>query len=49
TFYARIFIKKNDDNGIEIDARPSDSIALAVRAKVPIYVNEEVLKQAAAI
>ncbi len=49
TFYARIFIKKNDGNGIEIDSRPSDSIALAVRARVPIYVNEEVLKQAAAI
>lgn len=49
TFYARIIIKKNKSEMVEIDARPSDSIALAVRAKVPIYVNEEVLKQAASI
>jgi len=49
TFYAKIIIKKNNGEAVEIDARPSDSIALAVRAKVPIYVNEEVLKQAASI
>jgi bifunctional DNase/RNase len=47
TFYARIIIKKEGERRVEIDARPSDSIALAVRAKVPIYVNEDVLKQAA--
>ena len=28
-----------------LDARPSDSIALAVRARVPIYISEEVLEQ----
>ena len=49
TFFARIVIKNSDGQAVEVDARPSDSIALAVRAKVPIYVNEEVLKQAAAI
>jgi uncharacterized protein len=31
---------------IEIDARPSDAIALAIGAKVPIYVNQKVLDQA---
>ncbi len=49
TFYARIIIRKDKNETVEIDARPSDSIALAVRAKVPIYVNEEVIKQAASI
>lgn len=45
TFYARIIARKNDDE-IEIDARPSDSIALAVRAVCPIYVNAKVLDEA---
>lgn len=49
TFYARIIIKKNNNELVEVDARPSDSIALAVRAKTPIYVVEEVLKQVASI
>lgn len=49
TFYARIIIKKNNNEIVEVDARPSDSIALAVRAKTPIYVVEEVLKQVATI
>jgi bifunctional DNase/RNase len=31
---------------IEIDSRPSDAIALAVRVGVPIYVAEEVMEQA---
>ena len=40
TFYAKIFIKSNGAT-IEIDARPSDSIALALKSKSPIYVNKE--------
>src|SRR5262249_44777185 len=32
---------------VEVDARPSDALALAVRAEVPIYAAEEVLAQAA--
>ena len=45
TFYAKLII---DDNGrhVEVDSRPSDAIALAIRAKVPIYVEESVLDQA---
>lgn len=45
TFYARIVL---DVNGgpLEIDSRPSDAIALAVRAKVPIYADENVLSKA---
>ncbi|MDX1416432.1 MAG: bifunctional nuclease family protein [Candidatus Promineifilaceae bacterium] len=44
-FHASLFIDVED--GVrEIDCRPSDAIALAVRAKVPILVNEAVLEEA---
>jgi uncharacterized protein len=39
TFYAVITIKLNGKD-VAIDARPSDSLALALKAKAPIYVNE---------
>ncbi|OGC94570.1 MAG: hypothetical protein A2W25_09295 [candidate division Zixibacteria bacterium RBG_16_53_22] len=39
TFYALITIKLNGQI-IGIDARPSDSLALALKAKAPIFVNE---------
>jgi len=44
-FTARVFI---DQNGslVDIDARPSDAIALAVRAKVPIFVSKGVMDEA---
>ncbi len=45
TFYARIVVDV-DSRRIEIDARPSDSIALAVRVQAPIYVAEDVMEQA---
>lgn len=45
TFFARIHIEQ-DGRVIEIDSRPSDAIAVAVRAKVPIYVEESVLDRA---
>ena len=45
TFYAKIVIKMNGDVK-EIDSRPSDAMALAVRTKVPIYAEESVLEQA---
>jgi len=44
TFYAKIFIEKNDEI-VGIDARPSDSIALALRSKSPIFIAEELLKE----
>jgi hypothetical protein len=46
TFYARLVLKQNDKT-IEIDARPSDSIAIAVRLACPIFVDEKVLDEAA--
>ena len=45
TFFAKITIQANGESK-EIDCRPSDAVALAVRAKVPIYANEEVMDKA---
>jgi bifunctional DNase/RNase len=45
TFYARIILSI-DGRSLEIDSRPSDAIALAVRAQVPIYADESVLEKA---
>lgn len=42
TFYATLVLHQNDEVK-NIDARPSDSIALAVHERVPMYVEEEVL------
>ncbi len=43
TFYAKIFVNRNGQT-LEIDARPSDSIALALKAKAPIFVNEDLFQ-----
>ena len=45
TFYASIEVKKNSKT-INVDARPSDAIALAVRSHTPIFVSEVVMMQA---
>jgi hypothetical protein len=37
-FYAQLVVRKSDGAIIEVDARPSDSIALALRAEAPIFV-----------
>jgi hypothetical protein len=42
TFYAKIVIESNGKN-LEIDARPSDSIALALRTNAPIFVSERII------
>jgi bifunctional DNase/RNase len=44
-FYATLFVDVNGEVK-EIDCRPSDSIALAVRAEVPIFVEEHVMEEA---
>ena len=46
TFHAKLVLKTEDGKNKEIDSRPSDAIALAVRAHASIYVSEEVLKKA---
>jgi len=48
TFYAKIFIKKETEE-ISIDARPSDSIALALRTNAKILVEEEVIQKSRSI
>ncbi len=48
TFYAKIVLEVSGLTN-EIDARPSDAIALAVRARSPIYVAEAVMEAAAFI
>jgi bifunctional DNase/RNase len=45
TFYAKILLAV-DGGQMEIDSRPSDAMALAVRAEVPIYAEEAVLDKA---
>jgi uncharacterized protein len=47
TFYAKIHIQSGGDSR-SIDARPSDAIALALRARAPIYVEESVIDGARA-
>lgn len=42
TYYARIFLGRDRDV-VAVDARPSDSIALALRTGAPIYLEEAVL------
>lgn len=45
TFHAKIVLKTTDGSTKIIDARPSDSIALAVRARAPIFVEDEIIRQ----
>jgi len=45
TYFARIVLDVEGDT-VEIDSRPSDAIALAVRTSAPIYIADEVMQQA---
>ena len=44
TFFAVIEMRSSDGNRMVLDSRPSDAIALALRADCPIYVDMEVIK-----
>ncbi|MGI6241401.1 MAG: bifunctional nuclease family protein [Candidatus Omnitrophota bacterium] len=46
TFYAKLFILKEGGNRIIMDARPSDSVAIALRCGVPIFAEQDVLNAA---
>ena len=48
TFYALIYVTLQGDT-VAVDARPSDAIALALRARVPIFVEESVIENAKTI
>ena len=45
TFYAKIVLTK-DGELFEVDSRPSDAIALALRASIPIFADTKVLNRA---
>lgn len=45
TFYAKVILDA-DDEKMEIDSRPSDALAVAVRVGAPIFADEKVLKKA---
>jgi uncharacterized protein len=45
TFYAALWLRQGDEPMV-VDARPSDAIALALRADCPIYVSEQVMQSA---
>ncbi len=45
TYYAELELRR-DDHVVQIDARPSDSIAIALRLKSPIFASEELLMTA---
>ena len=47
TFYAEILITRQDGTVEEVDARPSDAIALATAMGKPLFVSEDVLRDAA--
>jgi len=42
TFYAKIYIRASEREIMEIDARPSDSIAIALKMGAPIFVSEDI-------
>jgi bifunctional DNase/RNase len=48
TFYALIHLRTNG-HSIEVDARPSDAIALALRTRSPIFVEEAVIQNARSV
>jgi hypothetical protein len=48
TFFARIVLDVNGET-MEVDSRPSDAIALAVRVEAPIYAEDDVLDRAGVV
>lgn len=49
TYFARLILKQQNDLGqalVEVDARPSDCLALATAHKKPIYVSQKLFEQA---
>jgi len=48
TFYAWIYLMVNSKE-MRIDARPSDALAIALRTRSPIYVDERVLEKSGAV
>ena len=49
TFYAKLVLSDSNAKEIVVDARPSDSIALALRVKCPIFASSDLLNQVGAL
>src|SRR5262249_51850237 len=47
TFYASITLRVNGGQEVEIDSRPSDALALAVRTSAPIFAADDVISESA--
>jgi uncharacterized protein len=47
TFFGRVHLRKEGIEDMDVDARPSDAIALALRYRVPIFVHKDVYQAAA--
>ena len=47
TFYAKLILKDGGGEQVEVDARPSDAIALSLRTQTPIFVPDHILEEAA--
>ena len=45
TYFAELHLRRGDDR-VQVDARPSDGIALAVRTHAPIFTSDELLAEA---
>ena len=46
TFYAALYLTRPQQGSLTVDARPSDSVALALRAEAPVFAAEEVMSEA---
>jgi len=46
TFYGKLIVRCGDERELEIDSRPSDAIALALRCNAPVLVAEKVMEEA---
>ncbi len=44
TYHAKLILSQNE-NSIEIDCRPSDGMVIATKSKIPIYVEEDIIKE----
>jgi uncharacterized protein len=46
TFHAALFLERADGSLVQVDSRSSDAVALALRARAPVYAHEDVLASA---
>ncbi len=49
TYYANIHFEEDDGSEFKLDARPSNAVPFAIAADVPVFVEEDILKQAETI